>query len=225
MKKMANGKTIRAGNAGGFSLVEITVVLLLLMVVLGFSVPKLLTGVHDFRLHGAGYDFSGVAQTSRWRAVQDDRYYSVRFIQQGGELDAYVDIFPQNVNGSSGNGASGPMDPRDPQIAFTAEVSPQAQANAPSTSALKGLFLPSGSPVVPVDGSSSTTPITFGPRGLPCVATTTNGGSVCDSAGGLQAYWVFLQDSATQMWEAVTITPVGRIQIWEYRGSWTVIQM
>ena len=225
MNRGMEKKTVPVAKISGFTMLELVVVILLVMVASSFALPKILTAVHGYRLHGAGTDFSGIAQAARWRAVQDDRYYSVYFITQGGTLQAYVDIFPQNINGSSGNGSAGPMDPKDPQIAITAEVAPQAQANAPSTSALKGQFLPAGTPVVPIDGSVSTSPITFGPRGLPCLPTATNGGSVCDSAGGLQAYWVFLQDSSTQMWEAVTITPAGRIQVWEYRGNWTVIQM
>jgi hypothetical protein len=102
---------------------------------------------------------------------------------------------------------------------INAEVAPQPEANAPGTTSLKGQMLPPGSTVVPNDGSSPTMPITFGPRGLPCVPTATNGGSVCNSAGGTQAYWVFFQDTATGAWSAVTVTPAGRIQTWYYSGS------
>ena len=225
MPKMTKENVNQDGKRHGFSLLELTVVVLLAMALTAFALPKMITAIRMFRLRGAGTDFSGMVQATRWRAVQDDRYYSVRFLTANGSVQAYVDIYPQNINGSSGNGAGGPADPSDPQIAVRTEVAPQAQANAPSTSNLKGQFLPSGSPVVPVDGSVSTSPISFGPRGLPCLPTSTNGGTVCNSAGGLQAYWVFFQDSITQDWDAVTVTPAGRIQVWYYQaGNWALIQ-
>jgi prepilin-type N-terminal cleavage/methylation domain-containing protein len=215
-----------ANRTRGFTLIELAAVVMVVLIAAAVALPQLTTAVHTFRLRGVGSDFSGIVQTARWRAVQDDRFYSVRFITQNGPLEAYVDIYPQNTNGSSGNGAGGPMSTQDPQITINSEVSPQQQGSAPNTSNLQAQILPASSPVVPLDGDSSTTPVTFGPRGLPCVPTTTNGGTVCDSAGGPQAYWVFFQNTVTKAWSAVTVTPAGRMQNWYYSGSsWVANQM
>ena len=224
-KKAARGLATR-----GFSIPELIIVVVIILIVGAVAVPKVLTSLAAYRLRGTSTSFSALVQTTRWRAVQDDRFYSVRFLNQAGGLEAYVYIYPQNTNGSSGNGSSGPIHPSDPQIVINPEVTPQAQGNAPNTNGLKSQMLPAGSSVVPVDGFGGT-PVTFGPRGIPCATTTTNGTSagssatVCNTAGGLQAYWVFFQDSATQAWEAVTVTPAGRIQVWIYKGSWTVMQI
>lgn len=229
MRTSATRKAVRRAKTRGFSIPELVSVVVIILIMAAIAIPKVATALANYRLRGTSSSFSAVVQTARWRAVQDDRFYSVRFLTQNGALEGYVDIYPQNVNGSSGNGSSGPIDPNDPQVVINAEVTPQAQGNAPNTNGLKSQLLPAGSSVVPVDGSTS--PITFGPRGIPCATTTTNGtvaagsATVCNSAGGLQAYWVFFQDSATQAWEAVTVTPAGRIQVWIYKGSWAVMQI
>jgi prepilin-type N-terminal cleavage/methylation domain-containing protein len=223
---MARRKVIRDTEERGFSLVELVVVIVIVMIVAAFGLPKLMTAVHTARLRGTGTGVSGMAQAARWRAVQDDRFYSVRFIvSAGGAVEGYVDMFPQNINGASGNGPGGPLDPNDPQILVSGEVAQQPQGNAPNTANLQGQLLPAGSPVVPLDGNNAGSPVTFGPRGLPCLPTATNGGTVCDSAGGPQAYWLFFQNTITQDWEAVTVTPAGRIQTWIFTGGWVANQM
>jgi len=209
----------------GFTVLELMIVLTVMLILVGFAVPQVTAMIRTYRLRGTGTNLAGLAQTQRWRAVQDDRFYSARTLAGGGAVTEYADVYPQNVNGSSGNGAGGPIDPRDPQLVINSEVVILPVGSAPGTTALKAQILPPGSGVIPVDGSVAATPVTFGPRGLPCLPTATNGGTVCDSAGGTQAYWIFFQDSITQKWGAVTVTPAGRIQVWYYENGWNVNQM
>lgn len=213
----------------GFTTTELLVVVLVALIIAALGLPNLASALHTARLRGTDTNVSNVVQTARWRAVQDDRFYSVRFLAPGPKLfEAYVDIYPQNVNGSSGNGAAGPIDPQDPQAVISSEVTQQAAGNAPNTANLQNQILPAGSPLVPLDGSNIATAVSFGPRGLPCLPTGTNGGTVCNSAGGPQAYWLFFQDSVTLAWGAVTVTPAGRIQTWYFAtkaGNWVPTQM
>ena len=66
---------------------------------------------------------------------------------------------------------------------------------------------------------ASGTPITFSPRGLPCTPVA----YACSGAGlAPAAYWAFFQDTQSTDWEAVTVSPAGRIQKWIYaRGVWS----
>jgi hypothetical protein len=106
----------------------------------------------------------------------------------------------------------------DPEINIPTEVTQQAVASAPNTNNLKSQLLPATTPVTPTD--TSATPATFGPRGLPCTPVNVAGGTVCDVvAGGATAFWTFFQDSVSTNWQAVTVTPAGRIQKWYYTGS------
>lgn len=187
------------------------------VIVAAFAIPGLLNSYHMAKLRGVGSDFSGLLQSGRIRAVQDNQFYSV-YVLSASQQEAYVDIYPHNNNGTSGNGGTS-VAPRDPAIVLPSEVSVISAGSAPDTASLKGLFLPAGSALPVNDGSSSSTPITFGPRGLPCTEQSATGGTVCDSAGGATAFWVFFDNSLTNQWEAVTVSPSGRIQKWEHGMS------
>jgi prepilin-type N-terminal cleavage/methylation domain-containing protein len=196
----------------GFSLVELMAVVLIILVVGGIATPNILNLMHMARLRGSSADFSSLLQTARMRAVQDDKYYST-YIIAGPPQSAYVDL---TVNGGTGVAAG------DPMVLIASELTPTAAANAPATTNLKGLFLPAGAGLAVKDGTAAGSQIIFGPRGLPCTTVAATGGNVCDSAGGATAFWVFFQDNSTSAWEAITVSPAGRISKWQYgNGSWT----
>lgn len=203
----------------GFSLLELLFVVAILVVVAGICVPSIMGAYHRYKLRSAGTDFSGLLQMARMRAVQDDRYYSVWPYAANGMQQEYVDIFPQLVNGASGSQGK-VLDPQDPVITVSNEIVQQPVAAAPNTANLSALSLganPNG--LTPDDGSDPNFRITFGPQGLPCVPRAVTGGSVCNAGGGPVAYWAFFQSNVTQDWEAVTVTPAGRIQKWYYDGA------
>lgn len=203
----------------GFSAIELLVVISLVLLLGSLSVPGLLQSMHTARLRGAGSDLSGLLQVARIRAVQDDRYYSVYLLNANGLQQEFVDIFPQNVNGASGTGGTS-LKTGDPSIVIAPEISRQPQASAPNTANLAQQLLPTNpNNLVPTDASVGTTPFTFGPEGLPCIPVQLSGGTVCNSRGGAVAYWTFLQNNVTGDWEALTITPAGRIQQWFYSAS------
>lgn len=214
----------RPSHNAGFTMIELCAVMLIILVLFSFAVPGFVNMMHSYRLSAAVTDFASLLQVQRLRAVDDDRFYSSYVLNYHGAQVAYVDIYPQNSGGASGNGgtayscSSGNC---DPDVTIHNEVNPQLQANAPSTSSLQGLFLPAHSPVTPTDAMASGTPITFGTSGLPCSPSGAIFGSakVCDPTGGQTAYWIFFQDSVTQNWGAVTITPAGRVQRWLYTGG------
>ena len=223
--EQSSQKEIRANRfrrCSGFSLPELMVAAFVMIVVAGFAVPNIMNAVHISRLRASGSNFSGLIESARIRAVQDDRFYSVYFIS-GAAQEGYVDIYPQSNTGASGNGGTS-IALNDPYTVISSEVTPTAASNAPGTSNLKSLFLPTGSSLTIHDGSLSSAPITFGPRGVPCTSQTATGGTVCDSAGGATAFWVFFQDTYVQSWEAITVSPAGRIQKWQYgTSSWSKI--
>jgi prepilin-type N-terminal cleavage/methylation domain-containing protein len=205
----------------GFSVIELLVVVAILALLAAISLPFLMNAVRTARLRGTGTDFSGILQLARMRAVQDDRFYSVYPIASNGLQQEFVDIYPQQVNGASGSSGK-TVDPKDPVVLIPTEVVEQPANAAPNKGKLKQLIFGTSTPPQVLDGSNANSPVTFGPQGLPCVPTTyPTGGTVCNSQGGLVAYWVFFQDNVTQSWEAVTVTPAGRIQKWTHvNNTW-----
>lgn len=211
----------------GFSMLELMVAVVVLLIISAFALPNVMRAFHTNKLRGTGNDFSTLLQQARIRAVEDDRFYSVYILAGNGNAQpqtGFVDIYPQAVNGASGTGGAA-VQPGDPLIPITSEVIPQPAGVAPGTAGLRAQFLPPVG-VAPLDGNLAASPITFSPNGLPCVPQNVVGGTTCNAGGGPVAYWIFFQNTVNQQWEAVTVTPAGRIQKWAYilsgpgGGSW-----
>jgi prepilin-type N-terminal cleavage/methylation domain-containing protein len=215
----------RRGKQGGFSLIELVIVILIVFTIAGFGIPAMTSSIRQARLRGAASDYAGLLELARIYAIRDNRYYSTYILAATGNssiTQAYVDMLPKKTGQASGNQGTGVVaasagSPGDPQVTMPAEAVQQPAASAPNTSNLQTQLLPSTTTVTPVD-ASVTAPI-FSPRGLPCTPVTLSGLSICDSSGGPTAYWTFFQDSKSETWQAVTITPAGRIKKWFYNGS------
>ena len=203
-----------AKEARGFSLVEVVLAVFVFLILSAIAIPGFMSALHAARLKGAVSDFASLLQSGRIRAVDDDRFYSVYVLAPGGAQEGFVDVYPQNANGASGNGGT-TIDPNDPAVQIHSEISQQPVGVAPSTASLKAQLLPPTSPITPLDGSLAASPVTFGPRGLPCKPVS----GVCDTLGGPQAYWTFFQNNVTQGWGAVTVSPAGRVQRWLCTGG------
>lgn len=208
------------GLQAGFSVMELLLVVIIVLIAVAVAIPSVLTALRMGHLRGAASDYAGLLEEARSYAVRDNRYYSTYILSAatGSSVsNVYVDMLPKVLTGASGNGGTS-VATGDPVITIPSEVVVIASGSAPNTTNLKALLLPSTTPVTPTD--TSTTAATFGPRGLPCTPDSAmTGGTVCDSSGGPTAYWTFLKNTQSNTWEAVTITPAGRIEKWLYTGS------
>lgn len=178
------------------------VVCAILMVVGGMVFVNAVRLAQGIRLNQSATSYANMLQQTRLRAVRDDTFYSVLTTTSGGAPIAFIDIGQQGTY-SSGN----------PAMVFSQNVTAQAFSSGPGLTNLKSQFLPAGT-----NGQGavdSTDSPTFGPRGLPC---RPNGGT-CPSLAQPTAFITFMQNSVTQKWAAVTVTPAARIQVWNYDGS------
>jgi len=208
----------RFGRQGGFSIVELSFASVIILILSALAIPEMVSSVRVAHLRGAASDMAGLYEQARIYAIRDNRYYATYVLAASGSRPqlAYVDMLPKGTTGASGNGGSS-VATGDPEVTLTSEVVQQAVASAPNTNNLKSQLLPSTTPVTPID--TSVTAATFGPRGLPCKPLALTGGSVCDSSGGPTAFWTFLKNNRSGSWQAVTITPAGRIGKWFYTGA------
>jgi Tfp pilus assembly protein FimT len=193
--------------------------MLVILIIAAMSIPSMLSSLRQSRLRNAASDYATILEQARIYAIRDNRYYSTYILAGTGNssiTQAYVDMLPKSTTGASGNGGTS-VASGDPEITMSTEIVQQPVGSAPNTGDLKSQLLPATTPVTPTD--TSATAATFGPRGLPCTPVTATGGSICDSSGGPTAFWTFLQNTNSGSWQAVTITPAGRIQKWFYTGS------
>ena len=193
-------------SGAGFSMLELLAVVGILMVVAAIAIVNVQRAVRTVRLRGAGTDYSNLLQNARIRAVKDDKFYTVLTDTTANPPIAYVDI-----NGS------GTYDLGEPMMPFRPNTSPAPFAAGPSVANLKAQFLPP-TPLAQASVAAGGGPPTFGPRGLPCTPT----GGVTSTCPYLTptSFITFIQDT-NGGWEAVTVTPAGRIRQWNYDGAGT----
>src|SRR5690242_8685382 len=75
----------------GFSMIELMIVLLVILVIAGYAVPNILSFIHMTKLRGSASDYASILQVGRIRSVQDNKFYSIYLIA-GSPQEAYVDL-------------------------------------------------------------------------------------------------------------------------------------
>jgi prepilin-type N-terminal cleavage/methylation domain-containing protein len=186
----------------GFSLLELMIALSIALIVGATSFIIAQTTARSFRLYESSTSYANLLQTARIRAAQDDRYYTVKTATPSiGAPFAYVDI------AGTGIYAAG-----DPMMVFGLGVAPMTFASGPSLTNLKSQFLPPG-PTAQNSVNAASGP-TFGPRGLPCTVSA----GTCPYLNPT-SYITFVQNTQSGKWNAITVTPAGRIRIWGYDGT------
>ncbi len=186
-------------------MIEVLIVLGIALVLTALSLPMILTALHTAHLRKIAANYEGILQNARLRAVQDNRFYTVRSGPAGGGASViYADIYPQNADGTSGSGS---FTTNDPAAEMPSDVTVNTGAPIQSALATQAGFTPT---VV----DNSTTFAAFNARGRPCAIS----GSACSDTGGV-GFVIFLNSAITGSWEAITVSPGGRIRTWAYESG------
>ena len=200
---------------GGFSLIELMIVVAIMMVISAMAMPTIMNSIDDIRMRGAMRDVIGLMQTARQRAIKDNAYYQLAMANQV----AYVDL---NNDGAFESGGVGANPQPEPAVEIPRSVvlgNAGAPAWAPSTT-----LGPNFNPTLNV-------PPAFNNRGLPCIVgggncVTRTGGMVPGLPGANVAFQFYFSQTRVfgpQGWAAITVTPAGRMKAWYYEprtGRW-----
>ena len=190
-----NAKEIRVSRQeNGFSVLELLIVCTLLVIIAAIAVPNIAQIVNNYRLDAAGHSVASLLQQARTQAVQTNVPTYVNYSNVSVNM-AFVTNDPSNTTYTAGN----------PDVALSPVIS--FQPPPASSHSQLDTYLGGGTPQV---GGT----IGFNARGLPCTANAGNA-SVC-TAGSAGFEW-FMQSTAG--WEAVTVTPSGRIKSWRLSQS------
>jgi prepilin-type N-terminal cleavage/methylation domain-containing protein len=186
----------------GFSLVELVIVVAISLIVTAMAAPSVRQVLDNYRLNASGHDVASVLQQARMAAVQSNQPYYVQF---------NVGAPPNIVTALPASRFNPPtVAPGDPTAVTAGNVAFQPPAAAGLNTLTLDTAVGGPPPALQINGL-----IGFSARGIPCV----QGASpwVC-TAAGVGFEW-FVQSSSTGAWEAITVTPAGRIRSWRLTGQ------
>ena len=186
----------------GFSLIELIIVMVVLVIISTIAIPAILVTIRNYRLDAAGHAVASLLQQARLQAVKTNQSTYAQYDTTKSPNLVFVNSDPTvaYVNG-------------DPDAELTATVSFQP-AGIPDHAQLDA-YVGAGT-VIEVG-----TPIGFNARGMPCMADKANALRCLQTdpvVGGTPSFEWFVQSSGNQGWEAITVTAAGRIKTWRLSG-------
>ncbi len=204
-----NSKPQTAGRkpdrAGGFSLIEMMVVLAMAMVIAATAAPTMMNVVSSARMRGTMSNMSTYTQRARGDAIRSNSTKSVWNVQSNGEYFIYS---ANGVNTAPGlTGADGMM-PAGKQVVY---VGTPTGSNVPTILDPATAF---GSSSITVNTGTA---ISFNSRGVPCVWSS---GS-CSTVGSQAFVWYFIFQPpfGSNRWACLSVSPAGRIKNWYWDGG------
>jgi Tfp pilus assembly protein FimT len=192
----------RATRQVGFSAVEITVALAIMMIVGGIVVPKMIQIWSDMELRSTAAEVADLMQQARMRAAKNNATYPVRYQVNNGVQQVYIDL-----NNNSALDTLEPVIDLPRQITLTA-AAPNGTGGQPSAYVFTA-DTTSGTPY------SNTDILAFSPRGLPC---NYNAAPTCATPSATYFVYYF-QDARPNGWSAVLVTKAGRTKTLSWNGS------
>jgi prepilin-type N-terminal cleavage/methylation domain-containing protein len=180
----------------GFSLIEVSVVILISLIVGMIAVPNMVSVISNSRLHAGVTSMSSLLQSCRMAAVKKNRALTTHFTTDGSTLIGYVKEAPDTSDPTA----------TDLQAQWESPVrmmTTPTGADAPTAidTAVLGF--------TPVDGEP-----TFNTRGLPCLYDD----GPCENKGFVY-YFKDTSRSSGMGWAGLSISPAGRIKKWFWIGG------
>lgn len=194
----------RAGLAlqSGFSLAELIIVLSIILIVGGLSLPNLTRAIDSSRIKGAAQTLASAYQDARIRATQKDTSYQV-LVSPPGIIPAQICV---DIDGD------GTCSAGDPVTLFPQQVKvSNLGVPVPLNSVL--LHFPTNTTEQPGPPNNS---LIWNALGLPCQRSTPT--ATCTATGWVQ-HLQLLRSNGEVLYAAVTITPTGRIKTWIFIPS------
>lgn len=192
----------------GFSLLELMIVVIIMLAVAAIAIPSFTTYISTYRLRGAMTDVAGMLQQMRMEAVKRNTTLAVSTDTAG--TMAWVNL--PTAAGTSN------WDAGEPFVLLPRNISAQSSGYPGSNTLETSLGYTK-------QDITSSSPLRFNTRGLPCVIDTSVS-PICENynvSTSQQVGYVlyFRNDGAYGVpgWGAITITPAGRIRTWLWNGS------
>lgn len=197
----------------GFSLIELMIVVVIIVIVAGIAMPNIFRMMRENRLGNAGGEVSAILQATRYQAVRLNRNITARATCPGVfPVQVWVDLNNNGVWDPNPIDMNGDGVPETAEgIAVLTDDIVLGPGGAPGPGSMGPAY--AGTATVPNCGGGPGTGITFNSRG------------VVDYGGAAPVVWFFTVGFNNQpQWgfRAVTLTPMGKGKLWKgtQGGAW-----
>lgn len=185
----------------GFTLAELIVVVTIILVVGGLSIPNLTRAIDTSRIKGAAQSLAAAYQDARIRATQKDTSYQVLISPAISPAQICIDL---DGNGTCSAG--------DPVTTFPTQVK-VSNLGVPAPLTSLQLHFPAIATEQPGSPNNS---LTWNAVGLPCQRTSPT--APCTAMGWVQ-HLQLQRANGDVMYAAVTVSPTGRVKTWIFISS------
>jgi len=207
---------LRRGRIGGFSIIELLIVLFVVMVIAAIAIPNILSAVSNIRLRASAGDLAGLMQQARIMAAKNNATYTIRYGTRNGAQIAFVDLNNPPTGVWAPTVTVNGVVTDEPLIEFSGTTVPAS--GAPSGSGQPSAYVLAGD----TGSGSYDNAFTLGytGRGLPCNYDTTASPTTC-STPAAKYFVYYLTDTRVggAGWAAVVVTKGGRAKIVTWNGS------
>jgi len=207
MRMEPRSNYLKCDRTGGFSLIELLIVLFIVMVVAAIAIPNVLLAVSNIRLRASAGDLSGLMQQARILAAKNNTSYVVLYGTRNGARIAYL----RDARNGLGSFVVG-----EPLMEFSGTTIPAS--GVPSGSGQPSAYVLAGD-----TGSGSydnTNTLGYTGRGLPCNYDTTTNPATCSTpAAKYFVYYITDTRVGGAGWAGVVVTKGGRTKIVTWNGG------
>lgn len=198
-KKGVAGECVRPKyKETGFSLVEVIVVMAVILIIVAISIPTIKQTIDNYRLDASGHGVASLLQQTRIQAVKTNTPYYAQF-------DTTVTPNMAYANATTNAFTSG----TDSDVTVQRDVSFLDPGSLDHKQLDDTMSNGNATAVAHVGGL-----IGFNARGLPCAEQASTPSNCTQSGNAANYFEWFMHSQATDGWEAVTVTPAGRIKAW-----------
>lgn len=181
----------------GFSLIELSVSLIVMMIIAAIAIPSVLQGWNSYRLTSAAGSVAGLLERTRFEAIHNNSRLTCLSVTPGGLLTIGID---ENANAQ--------IDGNEPRVILPGPATIVAAGVAPAPASMGAAYA----------GAAAITP-----PGI--VATFDARGTVFSGAGGPPPPYVVYFGISNQPkygYRAVTISAMGQVKTWAASsgGTW-----
>ena len=197
----------------GFSLTELVVVVAILMIVSGLSLPSISRILDNARLNAAAQQVASIYQQGRIRATRDNNYYLMPIVANGAQgSQICLDL--------DGDGVCSVNEPQA-QISGAVDLSDTVLPSQLDPTALGATSLSNAEYAENYSQQGiMERALAWNALGRPCLRSSST--SPCSPVAWVQ--YLQLRSGDDVLYAAVTVSPTGSVRIWHYTpggtGSW-----